>query len=114
MAKSENIIRVLKLPSDAFNKRRPVSDLLWTQIEHLAAVVIRMVEAERREITTEEQAGAFIKKYTAFLRPEANGKKTQPSTNGTRKKAAPSSSKKTIKKPLRSSSAKKPLRSSKR
>ncbi|HEX5083221.1 MAG TPA: hypothetical protein VFY40_14340 [Blastocatellia bacterium] len=103
MARSENIIRVLKLPAGAFNKRRPVSDLLWTQVENLAAVVIGVIEAERRAINTEADAGAFIKKYTAFLHPQANGKKIQPSSNGTRKKAAASSSKKTIKKPPRSS-----------
>jgi hypothetical protein len=114
MPKPENIIRILKLPSGAFNKSRPVSDLLWTQVEHVAAVVLEMIEAERRAINTEEEAGAFIKKYTAFLRPQANGKNPRPLLNGTRKKAAPSSSKKTVKKPLRSSSAKKPPRSSKR
>jgi hypothetical protein len=103
MAKSENIIRILKLPSDAFNKRRPVSDLLWTQVEHVAAVVVEMIEAERRAITTEEEAGAFIKKYTAILHPQPNGQKPRPSSNGIRKKAAPSSSKKTQKKPPRTS-----------
>jgi hypothetical protein len=103
MAKSENIIRILKLPSDAFNKRRPVSDLLWTQVEHLAAVVIGMIDAERRAITTEEDASAFIKKYTAFLHPQANGKKAPHLPNGIRKRATPSSSKKTQKKPPRSS-----------
>jgi hypothetical protein len=103
MAKSENIIRILKLPSDAFNKRRPVSDLLWTQVEHLAAVVKGMIDAERRAITTEEEAGAFIKKYTSFLNPQTNSQKAPTSSNGIRKKAAPSSGKKTQKKPPRSS-----------
>src|SRR5262245_56048360 len=90
MAKSENIIRILKLPSDAFNKHRPVSDLLWTHVEHLAAVIKGMIDTERRAITTEEQAGAFIKKYSAFLHQPASGKKTAAS-NGTRKKTARSS-----------------------
>jgi hypothetical protein len=114
MPKPENIIRVPKLPSGAFNKCRPVSDLLWTQVEHVAAVVIGMIEAERRAIATEEQAGAFIKKYTAILRPQVNGKNPHPSLNGTMKKAAPSSSKKAVKEPPHSSSKKKPPRSSKR
>ena len=114
MAKSENIIRILKLPSDAFNKPRPVSDLLWTQVEHLAAVVKGMIDTERRAITTEEQASAFIKKYTAFLHQPAAGKKpaaapngtgkkpARSSSNGVGKKAAPLSSKATMNKPPRS------------
>src|SRR5262245_5550001 len=114
MAKSENIIRILKLPSNAFNKHRPVSDLLWTQVEHLAAVIKGMIDSERRAITTEEQASAFIKKYTAFLHQPAAGKKLAASSNGAGKrsarsssnggeKKASSSSKRTMKKPPRSS-----------
>src|SRR5882672_6311697 len=104
MAKSENIIRILKLPSGAFNKHRPVSDLLWTQVEHLAAVVMGMIDGERRAITTEEQASAFIKKYTAFLRPPAPGKKPTASSNGVGKKAAPSTNNGAMKKLAHSSS----------
>lgn len=103
MAKSENIIRILKLPAGAFNKHRPVSDLLWTQVEHLAAVVKGMIDTERRAITTEEQASAFIKKYTAFLHQPAAGKKTPASPNGTRKKTARSSGNGAGKKTARSS-----------
>ena len=114
MAKSENIIRILKLPSDAFNKHRPVSDLLWTQVEHLAAVVKGMIDTERRAITTEEHASAFIKKYTAFLHQPAARDKPDTSPNGAGKrsarlssngvgKKARSSSKGTMKKPPRSS-----------
>src|SRR5215510_4160189 len=117
MAKSENIIRILKLPSDAFNKRRPVSDLLWTQVEHLAAVVKGMIDTERRAITTEEQASAFIKKYAAFLHQPAAGKKPTASPNGTRKKTARSSDNGVGKKTARSSgngAGKKTARSSKR
>src|SRR5262245_65866277 len=88
MAKSENIIRILKLPSDAFNKHRPVSDLLWTQVEHLAAVIIGMIDGERRAITTEEQASAFIKKYTALLHSPAAGKKHAAAPNGAGKQPA--------------------------
>jgi hypothetical protein len=119
MAKSENIIRKLKLPSDAFNKHRPVSDLLWTQVEHLAAVVKGVIDSERRAIETEEQASAFIKKYTLFLHPPAAGKKPTASSNGVGKKAAHSSNNGAMKKPPRSSNKvtmktmKKPPRSSK-
>jgi hypothetical protein len=103
MAKAENIIRILKLPSDAFNKHRPVSDLLWTQVEHLAAVVKGMIDTERRAIDTEEQASAFIKKYTAFLHQPAAGDKPDTSANGTRKKTARSSGNGAGKKTTRSS-----------
>jgi hypothetical protein len=120
MAKSANIIRILELPSGAFNKHRPVSDLLWTQAENLAAAVIRMIESERRAIDTEEQASAFIKKYSAFLRPQVDGKKPAASLNGARKKVATPPNNGAMKKAPRSSSKvamktmKKPPRSSKR
>jgi hypothetical protein len=120
MAKSANIIRILELPRGAFNKHRPVSDLLWTQAENLAAAVIRMIESERRAIDTEEQASAFIKKYGAFLRPQADDTKPAASLNGAVKKAAPSPNNGAVKKVARSSSKvamktmKKPPRSSKR
>src|SRR5215471_8088272 len=91
MAKSENIIRILRLPSDAFNKHRPVSDLLWTQVEHLAAVVKGMIDSERRAIATEEHASAVIKKHTAFLHQPAAGEKPAAAPNGTRKRTARSS-----------------------
>ena len=103
MAKSENIIRILKLPSDAFNKHRPVSDLLWTQVEHLAAVVKGMIDTERRAIATEEHASAFIKKYTAFLHQPAAGQKPAAASNGTRKKTARASGNGAGKKTARSS-----------
>jgi hypothetical protein len=91
MAKSTNIIRIPKVPAAAFNKHRPVSNLLWEQVEHLAAVVRRQIDDERRAVTTEGQASAFIKKYTAFLHPQ--GARKQPAR----------SSKKAAKKPARSS-----------
>jgi hypothetical protein len=97
------MIRILKLPSGAFNKRRPVSDLLWTQVEHLAAVVKGMIDTERRAINTEEEASAFIKKYTAFLHQPDAGKKPAASPNGTRKKTARASSNGAGKKTARSS-----------
>ena len=120
MAKSANIIRILELPSGAFNKHRPVSDLLRTQAENLAAAVIRMIESERLAIDTEERASSFIKKYTAILHPPAAGKKPTASSNGAGKKAAPSPNNGARKQAARSSikvamkTVKKPPRSSKR
>ncbi|MEN3332249.1 MAG: hypothetical protein V7641_1614 [Blastocatellia bacterium] len=100
MAKSTNVIRIPKAPADAFNQHRPVSDLLWTQVEHLAAVVRREIDEERRAIRTEGQASAFIKKYTAFLHPQGASKKPAPSSRGAKQT---SSSKSAKKKPTRSS-----------
>jgi hypothetical protein len=72
MAKAPKVVRIPKLPVAAFNKNRPVSDLLWTQVEHLAAVVKKDIDDERRSIRTEGQASLFIKKYTALLHPRVN------------------------------------------
>ena len=91
MPKSTNIIRIPKVPAAAFNKNRPVSDLLWEQVEHLAAVVRRQIDDERRAIMTEGQASAFIKKYTAFLHPEGNRKRpARAAKKSSKKRARPS------------------------
>ena len=90
MAKSENIIRVLELPPGAFNKHRPVSDLLRTHAENLAAAVIKMIDSEKGAIDTEERASAFIKKYSALLRHQTDDKKPAHSPNGAAKRATPS------------------------
>lgn len=88
MAKSANVISIPKPPRDAYNAHRPVSDLLWTQVEHLAAVVKRDIDDERRAINTEGQASAFIKKMTAMLHPAGAAKKqkARPSAGSTGKK----------------------------
>lgn len=77
MAKSAKVITIPKPPRDAFNMHRPVSDLLWMQVEHLAAVVKKDIDDERRAINTEGQASAFIKKMTAILHPQGRRKKQQ-------------------------------------
>jgi hypothetical protein len=102
MAKSANVISIPKPPKDAYNKDRPVSDLLWTQVENLAAIVRRQIDEERRAIRTEGEASGFIEKYTAFLHPQGASKKPAPSARGAKKKAA-RSSKAAKKKPTRSS-----------
>jgi hypothetical protein len=91
MAKSSNVIRIPKIPADAFNQHRPVSDLLWEQVEHLAAVVRRQIDDERRAIRTEGQASAFIKKMTAILHPQGDRKPPTPSAKRAGKKPARSS-----------------------
>jgi len=72
MAKAPKVVRIPKMPATAFNKNRPVSDLLWNQVEHLAAVVKKDIDEERRSIRTEGQASLFIKKYTALLHPRGS------------------------------------------
>jgi hypothetical protein len=91
MAKSPNVISIPKPPASAFNKHRPVSDLLWEQVEHLAAVVRRQIDDERRAIRTEGQASDFIRKMTAILHPEGVMKKPTRSTQGSKKKQPRSS-----------------------
>jgi hypothetical protein len=100
MAKAATIIRIPKTPKEAFNKQRPVSELLWMQVEHLAAVVKKDIDDERRAIRTEGQASDFIGKMTAILHPEGVKKKTMSSSKGAKKKATPAS--KGAKKPTRS------------
>jgi hypothetical protein len=92
MAKSQNVIRIPKPPADAYNKDRPVSELLWMQVEHLAAVVKKDIDDERRAIRTEGDASAFIKKYTALLHPQ--GARKRPSLSSRRANKKPSRSSK--------------------
>lgn len=91
MAKQENIIRIPKPPASAFNQHRPVSELIWSQVEHLAAVVKKDIDDQRRAISTEAQASAFIKQMTAILHPQGASKKPAPSTRGAGKKPTRSS-----------------------
>jgi len=78
MANTGNVIRIPKVPSDAFNKNRPVSELLWAQVEHLAAVVKRQIDEERRAIRTESQAASYLQQMSATerrsLSTQARGK----------------------------------------
>ena len=91
MARSKNVIRIPKPPRDAFNQHRPVSELVWTQVEHLAAVVKKDIDDQRRAISTEAQASAFIKKMTAILHPQGARKKPTPASTGAKKKKPRSS-----------------------
>lgn len=102
MANSENVITIPQAPADAYNINRPVSELLWMQVEHLAAVVKKDIDDERRAIRTEGDSSAFIKKYTEFLNPRSTRKKPTATSRGARKKPAPSS-RSARKKPARSS-----------
>lgn len=92
MAKQETVIRIPKAPKSAFNKHRPVSELVWTQVEHLAAIVKKDIDDRRRAISTEGQASAFVREMTMILHPEGAQKRARPSTGAKKKK--PRSSKK--------------------
>jgi len=93
MATQENVISIPKPPKGAFNPHRPVSELVWSQVEHLAAVVKKDIDDQRRAISTEAQASAFIKKMTAILHPEGARKNPAGRSMGA-KKGKPRSSKK--------------------
>ena len=86
MAKSQNVISIPKPPAAAYNTQRPVSELLWMQVEHLAAVVKKDIDDERRAIRTEGEASDFVRKYTAILHPEGARKlPTRPSRRAKKK-----------------------------
>ena len=91
MARSQNVITIPTPPADAYNQQRPVSSLLWEQVEHLAAVVRRQIDEERRAVRTEGQAGDFIRKMTAILHPQGSKKRRAPSSRSAGKKSAPAS-----------------------
>lgn len=88
MANTGNVIRIPKVPSGAFNKNRPVSELLWAQVEHLAAVVKRQIDEDRRAIRTESQAASYIQKMSATerrsLTTQTRGKQSAKSKSVTR------------------------------
>jgi hypothetical protein len=91
MARQQNVISIPKPPREAFNKHRPVSELVWSQVEHLAAVVKKDIDDERRAISTEAQASAFIKRMTAHLHPDGAKKRTRSEPSVAKKKKARSS-----------------------
>lgn len=66
------IVRVPKTPRGAFNKNRPVSNLLKAQMEHLeAAAHTCHVQSQRRRPRTEGQAAAYIAELTAQVKASA-------------------------------------------
>lgn len=92
MAKQAKVISIPEPPKTAFNKHRPVSELLWSQVEHLAAVVKKDIDDQRRAINTEAQAADFIGRMTAVLHPEGARKRARASAGARKQK--PHSSKK--------------------
>lgn len=91
MAKQVNVINIPTPPKDAFNKHRPVSDLIWTQVEHLAAIVKKDIDDKRRAINTEAEASDFIREMTAILHPAGARKRPAPSSADVKKKRPRSS-----------------------
>lgn len=71
MATSKNVIRAPKPPIEAFNKDRPVSQLLRTQTVSLANAWKKHIDDEVKAIKTEGEASAFVKKVTTILHQQA-------------------------------------------
>lgn len=69
-------IHVPHAPAEAFNKNRPVSDLIRAQVNHFKHVE-RELSAEQRQaipqqgVTTENEAAQYIAAMTAALRRQA-------------------------------------------
>ena len=91
MANNENVIQIPTVPKGAFNKHRPVSELVWSQVEHLAAVVKKDIDDQRRAISTEAQASTFIKRMTALLHPDGAKKRMRSASSVAKKRKARSS-----------------------
>jgi hypothetical protein len=68
MATPRNLIRVPRPPADSFNKHRPVSKLLTSQMEHLAAAIKQHLDEKTKSVKTEGEAAACIKKMASVLR----------------------------------------------
>jgi hypothetical protein len=75
------VIRVPKTPKKAFNKNRPASKLLKSQVAHLEWAVRPASERKpyqlpKASVRTEGEAAARIEELTRLLHPE--GAKTSP------------------------------------
>jgi hypothetical protein len=111
------VIRVPKTPKSAFNKNRPASKLLKSQVEHLEWAVRPASERKpyqlaksKSSIRTEGEAAARIEELTRLLHPE--GAKSAPPV-GAPPLATPRSrtqSARTTKKRAKSRPRRKPVR----
>ena len=69
-------IRVPRPPKEAFNKHRPMSDLIRKQVEHFKHLEHKLPEHVRKmlpqhHIATEDDAARYIGPMTALLRSQA-------------------------------------------
>jgi hypothetical protein len=66
-----DVIKVPKTPKSAFNPRRPASDLLKAQVEHLEAASNLPGDAarRRRRPRTEGEAAKYVEELTRTLHP---------------------------------------------
>jgi hypothetical protein len=66
-----DVIKVPKTPKSAYNPRRPASDLLKAQVEHLEAASNLPGDAarRRRRPRTEGEAAKYIEELTRTLHP---------------------------------------------
>lgn len=70
------IIRVPATPKEAFNKHRPMSDLIKAQIRHLKHLEEKLSPEVRatlpqHRLITEDDAARYIAPMTAFLRSQS-------------------------------------------
>jgi hypothetical protein len=67
-----DVIKVPKTPKSAYNPRRPASDLLKAQVEHLEAAsnLPRDEGRRRRRPRTEGEVAKYVEELTRTLHPE--------------------------------------------
>ena len=94
-------IRVPRPPAEAFNKDRPISDLIRAQVAHFKHIEQKFLPAQRRAIprqgvTTEGEAARYIAAMTLALRghPAAQKKGSAPKGTPERAKKTDNSAKK--------------------
>jgi len=68
MSTPKNVISVPKVPEGSFDKTRPVSVLLRTQLAHMAEAVRVHLDEETKSIKTEGEAAAYMEKMGKILR----------------------------------------------
>jgi hypothetical protein len=74
MAPRLKIVRIPRTPSTAFDKHRPISDLVRNQVRHAHQELHEWWESlgriEPDEILTEQQAADYLRAVTRVLHPE--------------------------------------------
>ena len=82
MAPRLQIIRIPRTPTTAFDKERPISDLVKNQVRHAHQELhawwegIRSIEPD--QIRTEQEAADYVKAVTRVLHPEATQRTPMP------------------------------------
>lgn len=72
------VVRVPKVPSSAYNAKRPVSDLLKTQIRELQAAVLAAVDTEGEAARCIEVLTGLLQEVRPQLTPTRHGGDASP------------------------------------